>query len=69
MVTGRRQAVPARASSSAAVSGETLRAKIEALRGENERMQAEIMGGALGRAPARVDASRGGDGRRNGRRR
>ena len=56
MVTGRRQAVPARASSSAAVSKETLRAKIEALRGENERMRAEIMGGALGRAPARVDA-------------
>ena len=56
MVTGRRQSVPARASSSAAVSKETLRAKIEALRGENERMRAEIMGGALGRAPARVDA-------------
>ena len=55
-MTGRRQAVPARASSSAAVSKETLRAKIEALRGENERMRAEIMGGALGRAPARVDA-------------
>ena len=55
MTTGRRQAVPSRASSSSAVSKEALRAKIETLRAENERMRAEIMGGALGRAPARVE--------------
>ena len=51
--------VPARASSSAAVINRRRceRDRGASLRGGNERMRAEIMGGALrSRAPARVDA-------------